>query len=166
MERNVYAPPTAAVADPVAPREERPLEVVWALRLLWTSLAVGIATMVAPYLLDISVGLLIYLIIAGGARYVISVWVILRIAGGHNWARILYLIVLLAGVGYTTVNWQSYAQLVTGKQPLTEAAWIAKALLDMGAACLLFMPRANRWFKPPRSPSTSAESPTSPPPPA
>jgi hypothetical protein len=158
MDRNVYAPPTAAVADPVVPREERPLEVVWALRLLWTSLAVGVVTVVGPYLLEISVGLLIYLIIAGGARYVISVWVILRIAGGHNWARILYLVVLVAGIGYTAVNWQSYVPLFTFKQSLTAAPWIAKTLLDIGAACLLFMPRANRWFKPPRTPSRSAES--------
>jgi hypothetical protein len=164
MERNLYAPPSAAVADPVAPREERPLEVVWAVRLLWTSLAVGVVTVVGPYLLEISVGLLIYLILAGGARYVISVWVILRIASGHNWARILYLVVLVAGFGYMALNWQGYALLFTGKQPLTTAAWIAKTLLDIGAGCLLFMPRANRWFKPPPTPSTPAESLTSQPP--
>jgi hypothetical protein len=164
MERNLYAPPTAAVADPVVPREERPLEVVWALRLLWASLAVGVVTVVGPYLLEISVGLLIYLILAGGARYVISVWVILKIAGGRNWARILYLVVLVAGFGYMALNWQGYAQLFTFRQPLTAASWIAKTLLDIGAACLLFMPRANRWFKPPRTPSTPAESPTSQPP--
>jgi hypothetical protein len=159
MERNVYAPPTAAVADPVTPREDRPLEVVWALRLLWTSLAVGVASVVGPYLLDMSVDLLIYLLIAGAARYVISVWVILRIAGGHNWARILYVIVLVAGIGYTAINWQSYAPLFTFKHPLAAAASIAKTLLDSGAACLLFMPRANRWFKPARALSASAQTP-------
>jgi hypothetical protein len=164
MERNLYAPPAATVADPVAPREERPLEVVWALRLLWASLAVGVVTVVGPYLLEISVGLLIYLILAGGARYVISVWVILRIASGRNWARILYLVILVAGFGYMALNWQVYAQLFTFRQPLAAASWIAKTLLDIGAACLLFMPRANRWFKPPRTPSTPAESLTSQPP--
>lgn len=164
MERNLYAPPTAAVADPVAPREERPLEVVWAVRLLWTSLAVGVVTVAGPYLLRISVGLLIYLIIAGAARYVISVWIILRIASGHNWARILYLVVLVASFGYVALNWQGYVPLFTGKQPLATASWTAKTLLDIGAGCLLFMPRANRWFKPPRTPSTPAESLTSRPP--
>jgi hypothetical protein len=164
MERNLYAPPAAAVADPVAPREERPLEVVWALRLLWASLVVGVVTVVGPYLLEISVGLLIYLVIAGGARYVISVWVILRIAGGHNWARILYLVVLVAGFAYVALNWQGYARLFAFNQPLASASWIAKTLLDIAAACLLFMPRANRWFKPPSTPSTSAASLTSQPP--
>lgn len=155
MERNLYAPPAAPVADPVIAREARPLEVVWALRLLWTSLAVGVATMVGQYVLDLSFGLLIYLIIAGGARYVISVWVVLRIAGGHNWARILYLIVLVAGLGYAAVNWETYAALLTFKYPLASTSSIAKTALDIGAGCLLFMPRANRWFKPPRTPGLS-----------
>jgi hypothetical protein len=157
MERNPYAPPAATVADPMEPREERPAEVSWAVRLLWTSLAVGVATVVGPYLLDISIGLLIYLVIAGGARYVISVWILLRIASGHNWARILFLVVLLASLGYTILNWQAYAPSFAGKQPVAAVAFAAKTLLDIAAACLLFMPRANRWFKPPRattSPST------------
>ncbi len=151
MERNLYAPPAAAVADPVETRAPQPLEVVWALRLLWTSLAVGIVTALAPVLLQISVGLLIYFIIVGAARYVISIWIILRIRGGHNWARILYFIVLAAGLGYTAFSWrQGYLLSLVGKQPLAAAAAAIKSLLDIGAACLLLMPRASRWFKPPR----------------
>jgi hypothetical protein len=162
MDRNLYAPPAADVADPVEPKAERPLEVIWAVRLLWTSLAVGIATVIGPYLLTISPGLLLYLLFAGGARYVISIWILLKIDGGRNWARIVFLVVLVAGLGYTALQWQTYAPLFKGKQPLTEAAWIAKTLLDSGAACLLFMPRANRWFKPPRIADPPTESLTSP----
>jgi hypothetical protein len=164
MERNVYAPPTAAVADPVAPREERPLEVVRAVRLLWISLAISVIGLLARYLLEISIGLIVYLLISGGARYLISTWIILRIAGGHNWARIVFLVVFLAGLGYMIFNWRSYAQYFTGERPLYALELAAKTLLDLGAACLLFMPRANRWFKPPRTLGTSAESLTSQPP--
>jgi hypothetical protein len=149
MERNLYAPPTAAVADPVAPREERPLEVVWAVRLLWISLAISVIGLLTRYLLEISVGLLVYLFIAGAARYLISTWLILRIAGGHNWARMIFLVVLLAGLGYTIFNWHYYAQFFTRERPLTALELAAKTLLDLGAACLLLLPRANRWFKPP-----------------
>jgi hypothetical protein len=166
MERNLYAPPAAAVADPVAPREARPLEVVRAVRLLWISLAIGVIGLIARYLLELSIGLIAYLLISAGARYLISAWIILRIAGGHNWARIVFLVIYLAGLGYMIFNWHSYAQLFTGEQPLTALELAAKTLLDLGAACLLLTPRANRWFKPPRTPGTPAESLTSQPPPA
>ena len=44
MERNLYSPPAAPVADPVETEEakgERPKEVTWALRLLWASFVLG-----------------------------------------------------------------------------------------------------------------------------
>jgi len=164
MERNLYAPPTAAVADPVAPREVRPLEVVRAVRLLWISLAISVISLLARYLLEISIGLIVYLVIVGGSQYLVTTWIILRIAGGHNWARIVFLVVLLAGLGYAIFNWHYYAQFFTGASPLTALEIAAKTFLDLGAACLLFMPRANHWFKPPRTPSASAESLTSEPP--
>jgi hypothetical protein len=151
MERNLYAPPTAAVADPVVPREERPLEVVWAVRLLWISLAVGVIGLLGQYLLEFSLGLVVALLISGGARYLISTWIILRIASGHNWARIVFLVLYIAGLGYMIFNWHSYAQLFTGEHLLYALDLAAKTLLDLGAACLLFMPRANHWFKPPRA---------------
>jgi len=151
MERNLYAPPTAAVADPVVPREERPLEVLWAVRLLWISLAVGVIGVLAKYLLEISIGLIVYLLISEGARYLISTWLILRIASGHNWARIVFLVIYVAGLGYMIFNWHSYAQWFTGEHLLYALELVAKTLLDLGAACLLLMPRANRWFKPPRT---------------
>lgn len=151
MERNLYAPPAAAVADPVAPREERPLEVVWAVRLLWISLATSAIGLLARYLFEVSIGSIVYVLITGGTRYVIVTWLILRIAGGHNWARIVFLVLLLASLGYTIFNWHYYARFFTAQYPLYVLELVAKALLDLGAACLLFMPRANRWFKPPRT---------------
>ena len=44
MERNLYSPPAAPVADPVeteAATGERPAQVTWALRLLWASVVLG-----------------------------------------------------------------------------------------------------------------------------
>ena len=127
------------------------MEVVWAVRLLWTSLAVGVIGQLAQYLLEISFGLIVYLLIFGGARYLISTWIILRIASGHNWARIVFLVMYAVSFGYMIFNWHSYVQLFTGEHPLNALELVAKTLLDLGAACLLFMPRANHWFKPPRT---------------
>ena len=126
---------------------------VW---LLWISLAVGVIGQLAQYLLEISIGLIVYLLIAGAARYLISTWLILRIAGGHNWARIVFMVIYLAGLGYMIFNWHSYAQMFTGEHPLYALELAAKTLLDLGAAFLLFMPRANRWFKPPLSPASAS----------
>ena len=127
------------------------MEVAWAVRLLWISLAIGVIGVLAQYLLEISIGLIVSLLISGGARYLITTWLILRIAGGHNWARIVFLVIYIAGLGYMIFSWHSYAQWFTGEHPLYALELAAKTLLDLGAAFLLFMPRANRWFKPPRT---------------
>ncbi len=151
MERNLYAPPPLLLPTRSRPVAPQPLEVVWALRLLWTSLAVGIVTALAPVLLQISVGLLIYFIIVGAARYVISIWIIMRIRGGHNWAAYplfhracgrpwLYRIQLAAGIS-AVARWQTASGRSSGGDQIAPGH---------RRACLLLMPRASRWFKPPR----------------
>ena len=151
MERNLYAPPAAPVADPIETRAERPMEVTWAVRLIWTSLAIGVMTQVWWYALRIPVTALIVSLIFRGIPYVIVVWITLRVERGHNWARILIAALFLIGIAYTLFNWRAYAPIFASKQSVTVLSTGARTLLDLGALCLLFMPRANRWFRPPRA---------------
>lgn len=43
-DRNLYAPPTAAVADPVETRGKRPREITWAIILVWAWAATYLAS--------------------------------------------------------------------------------------------------------------------------
>ncbi len=162
MERNLYAPPAAPVADPVEPPRERPVEVAWAVRLLWASLVAGFLVELSQSLPQISLGYLILFIATRSVRYLISVWILLKIAAGRNWARLIFVAILVLGVGYTAYNWRVYVVGFSGRYPVHATASIAKALLDIAAACLLFMPGASRWFKPPNAATLSPGSATAP----
>jgi hypothetical protein len=162
MERNLYAPPAAPVADPMEPVQDRPPEVTWAVRLYWASLAAGFFVELSQSLPQLSLGFLIFFIATRGVRYLISVWILLQIATGRNWARLIFVVVLALGLGYTAYNWQIYAVGFGGRYPVHATASIAKVVLDIGVACLLFMPRANRWFKPVRAAVASSGSATAP----
>jgi hypothetical protein len=154
MERNLYAPPAAPVADPVEAPEDRgrrPIEVTWAVRLLWASLAVGVVGQLWQYLLRLPFGYLIILLVALAIRCVISVWVLYRIANGRNWARLVLLAILLLGLAYIGYNWRVYAAIFNGTLNEALVSTITKTILDIGATGLLFTPAANRWFRPSRT---------------
>lgn len=165
MERNVYAPPAAAVSDPVEIREKPPWTVVWARILVWVSLAIsvgelGIAQVASvvnsPAFLPIAI--LSIILSPIGIRSIVVAWLNIRMGQARNWARITLLIVFVLGFIYVATQWQLSAvfewrnltRTVMGK---TTATWllliIAQALLEVGALVLLFTPRANRWFRAP-----------------
>ena len=154
MDRNLYAPPAAAVADPVEVKAERPKEVTWAMNFIWAALVVGTAAgllSMAATLFTTSpfgmTGTVVVVAIGIGVRIVITVWVNTRIALGRNWMRILLAVLFASGVIYFAVEWRAYANLLTGKAPLFFIATIVKSLLNVTTMVLLFTPRANRWFK-------------------
>lgn len=154
MDRNLYAPPAAAVADPVEVKAERPKEVTWAMNLIWAALVIGTAAgllsmattlfTASPFGTSATVAVVA---IGVGVRIVITVWVNTRIALGRNWMRILLAVLFASGVVYFAVEWRAYANLLTGKAPLFFMATLVRSLLNVATMVLLFTPRANRWFK-------------------
>src|SRR6185437_1928527 len=98
MERNPYAPPVSTVADPTEIRRERPKEVTLAVKLLWTTLALGLAGMFLQPLNATAPAQWIGVIIGVGAVFGIWAWIVSKIARGRNWARILFLVLVVLGL--------------------------------------------------------------------
>ena len=154
MERNLYAPPAAPVADPVeteAAKGERPKEVTWALRLLWASFVLGGIELLQQRFLRVS---LVLVLLTSGIPYVIVGWILYKIGRGRHWARVIYLLLWLFGIAYAVLFWRPYAAAFDGKHSMSAVITVAKAALDAAGIVLLFVPAANRWFRP----NTSRES--------
>jgi hypothetical protein len=156
MDRNPYAPPAAAVADPIKVREKRPREVIWAMILVWAWLVMSMADSV----LSIAIGafntslnvisMLLLVALPIGIPAIIVAWINGRIGAGHRWARILTSVGLGASVVHTAQQWHVYLAILAGKMPLTffRTSQLLALLLAAITVALLFTPRANRWFKP------------------
>jgi hypothetical protein len=148
MERNLYSPPAAPVADPVETEEamgERPAEVTWALRLLWASLVLGGIELLQQRFLRVS---LVFVLLTSGIPYVIVGWLLYKIHRGRHWARVTYLVLWLFGIAYVLLFWRVYAAYFDGKHSMAAGTRVAETLLDAVGSVLLFVPAANRWFRP------------------
>jgi len=147
MERNLYSPPAAPVADPVETEEakgERPAEVTWALRLLWASVVLGGIEVLQQRFLRVSLALVL---LTSGTPYVIAGWLLYKIGRGRHWARVTYLVLWLFGIASIFLFWRAYAANFDGKHSMTAVTEVAETLLDAVGIVLLFVPAANRWFR-------------------
>ena len=147
MERNLYAPPAAPVADPLESLEDRPARVAWALWLLWVSVAIGVIAPILQFTVLFSFSTVIYMLAVNLVRNAVAAWLILKTGERRNWARILVLAWVLVGIGLIAYRWQVYIGRFKASSLLGAAAWISKLALDWTAVVLLFTPTANRWFK-------------------
>jgi len=148
MERNLYSPPAAPVADPVEIEEAkgaRPAEVTWALRLLWASVVLGGIEVLQQRFLRVS---LVLVLLTSGTPYVTAGWLLYKIGRGRHWARVTYLVLSLFGIAYMLLFWRAYAPYLDGKHSMAAVTRIAETLLDAVGSVLLFVPAANRWFRP------------------
>ena len=155
MDRNLYAPPGATVADPAEVAADRPNEVTWAMYGIWASVAIGVAETLLPAaipLLNLPVfgmlGFLVMLALGVGVRIVIAAWVNSRIGLGRNWARILAATLFVLSTIYLGTHWRTYIALFHGETALAYSILSAvKVCINTAVVILLFTPRANRWFK-------------------
>jgi hypothetical protein len=146
MERNLYAPPAAPVADPVETRSERPRQVGWAVWLLWISLAGALISSTLDSISLFTFGGVLMPLISRAIRYLVTAWINIKVAEGRNWARILVLLWTLAAVVMVAYEWRSTLEILA-RHSLTEVLDAVKLLLDCTTVVLLFTPAANRWFK-------------------
>lgn len=153
MDRNPYSPPEAPVEDraPEQPPRERPKQILWASWLLWSSMFWGLASLVFSEEIGIAVEvlegeafrgvrLLLLLVLVGS--FTIYLWLIDRMRAGKNWARILLLVFLVAGLA---------GELTPGDYEAT-AAYIGTRLVDIvlqvSAMMLMFTKPGSEWFRP------------------
>ena len=153
MERNPYAPPVSAVADPIEVRGERPKEVTLAVKLLWASFALGIVgmffqPMYATGSATTTMAPWIVILIFSGIAFAIWAWVITKSANGRNWARILFLVLAIIGlVGTAFVVPMALA--IYKARPLTGLLSVVNFALEIYTMYLLLTAPARAWFKQP-----------------
>ena len=142
-EENRYAPPAADVADlrPGQPRKP-PLQILWAVRLLWASLAISIlASLLVPQAAEggaaAAAGLAIQWALLG-----FSGWLNVCIWRQKNWARIVYLALFLLGLVLMAV-----ITVPEGTPMLESFLNVASTLLDAVAMYLVFAKPGADWFK-------------------
>lgn len=146
MDRNLYAPPAAPVADPVETLGERPPQVAWAVWLLWVSVAIGVIAPVVQVIQVFSIESVVFILAVNVVRNAVAAWLVLKTSEGRNWARILGSLWVLIAIGVIAYRWPAYFGTLKAGSPLGVATW-AKLALDCPAVALLFTPAANRWFK-------------------
>ncbi len=156
MSQNPYAPPTAAVADPPPPTPiPRPREVTVAVRLLWLSFALGLSSglerMEWVDVMESTVGLVVMGVYSG-----LLVWLILKIARGRNWARVVYTILLLLSYVSICSGWYTYFLAYRGHAELV-ALDVLDTLSDIAGLYFLFTRAANAWFKHPYTTQATIE---------
>lgn len=150
QEDRRYAPPTAALRDDEAERlvSERPAQVRWASVLLWLSFTLGCALSVyelgtqggdpsehAP-VVDAVVAGITFGALALGALLNVMIY------RGHNWARILYLLLTLVSLVLLLVPGEGTELTLTEK-----IAYAVSSLLDLGAMVLVFTRPGALWFR-------------------
>lgn len=127
-----------AVAEPVKPKA-----VIIAVRLLYTSIAVGFlrGLIVGPQLSkDVPLAsVALFLIFVSGIIW----FFVYKISRARNWARIVYLLLFAIG------NWFTILPLFrsVAAYPLIGLLGIGQAILELIAMVMLFSGPSNQWFK-------------------
>lgn len=127
----------------LTPDDDKPVEVTRANRFLLASLVLGlIASVVHVGQLVSGVGLIAALGVAA-VFFGVYLWFISKISQGRNWARILFLILVLLGLPFAVPTYMAELR----KSLLSGSVSILIALLQLAGTALLFTRNSNRWFR-------------------
>lgn len=148
MERNPYAPPVSPVADPTEVRGERPKEVTLAVKLLWFSLLLGVAGVFLQPLNAKAPAQWLGVVIGAGVVFGIWAWIVSKIAKGRNWARILFLVLVILGL-VVTVFVLPTAMAIYRARPLNGLISFINLVIEIITMYLLLTAPARAWFKRP-----------------
>jgi hypothetical protein len=149
MSENPYSPPNAEVGDvhPGGPAAPRPREVVVAVRLLWLSLVAGIPVSIREYQDGASEGNAAFLLYFTLSLYAISVFMVLSLQRGHNWARIVLLV-------FNVLNLLSFLFAFSELRKYPTGDFVILVLvvgLDLAALYLVYTRAAAEWFRRPKA---------------
>ena len=143
MNDSRYAPPVAEVVDIAdEARAPRPMQVVWAVRLLWASTVFSIPEFYFEASRARSAGALLagWVFEAGMTAFACYLYVCIH--RGKNWARIVTLI--FAVLSTTMVV---FGPTLPGRSSLDHVFTWLNTGTDIACMCLLFTPAGSRWFK-------------------
>lgn len=142
---NPYSPPRAAVRDrPLMPvLAERPKHITVAIWILWISLALGVPGALIDYGRVEDEDAVMVSLVTGVLAFALGVALNIFIARRHNWARIVYLVLLLLSLAvlpFVIPEWMEHP-------PYEWALNIASTVLDSIVIYLLFTKPGSLWFR-------------------
>jgi len=145
MASSPYTPPRSVVRDlgPDRAIAKRPKQVTYAVWILWLAFVVGLPATVYEYQRATPEQLNVFVLLFLAILSVLAIVLIVFIYRGHNWARILMLV--LIGLALISFFALLDAYLKYPLLPLTSN--IAVMVLDVIALYLLFTPPGRRWFR-------------------
>ena len=138
-----YAPPVAEVGDIAdEARAPRPLQVVWAVRLLWASTLFSIPEFYFEATRARSAGAMITGLVFEAVVTAFACYLYVCIYRGKNWARIVTLIFTVLS---TTVV--VFGPALPGRSNFDHVFTWLNTVTDIACMCLLFTSAGSRWFK-------------------
>jgi hypothetical protein len=143
MNRNPYSPPQAAVGDAdQEPVRTKPVAIRRALVLMWSSFGLNLFTTALDWRYQISQVPALILILSQVFGLGIALWLFWKIGVGRNWARVVYLVLLL--IGLTAV----VPEIVTTAARAAHIAGLKmiEVGLDIASMVLVFGP-GREWFR-------------------
>jgi hypothetical protein len=143
MSRNPYAPPDSAVADSdQEPPREKPAAIRRAIVLIWLSLALNAFILAIDWRFLSSEIPLLGLIATEALVVALTVWLVIKIEAGRNWARIVYLVLLVISLPIILPDIMTSAERAQHVAGLK----MVELGLDIGTLYLLFLPGRD-WFR-------------------
>lgn len=122
---------------------ERPREVKKAVQFLASSLVIGLLNAIFT-LVQRTTGLSMLLVLIIVIAFFSLLFVlVMRIAAGRNWARIIWLILVLVNAPFAIL---SYPEAVR-RSVISGSLSIIIVILQLVGTCLLFTKNSNLWFK-------------------
>jgi hypothetical protein len=122
----------------------KPTQVKIAINLLYASLVVGVVIAVLGFT-NLELGLIFIQLFTLGIVFGALIFFIIMISAGKNWARILFLIMLLLGILpfiFVVIN-----DLETTTSVFVPILRIVQTMMQVGAMVFLFQEPSNAWYK-------------------
>lgn len=145
MARNPFAPPGAEVADPASGQPSPPVQVKRACQMIVATMVVGIITLFpgvrvpaaddppVPFVFS-----LVLIVLFGG----LTIWMIIQIMQGRNWAR--WAMLFFLGTGWILVGPELADDFY--RSPIAAAVDAISIPVEAVACWLLFTGAGGQWF--------------------
>ena len=121
----------------------RPTEVLTAVRLIWISIAIGLLTSAIRVSQLVSGRYLILALLFAVVLFGIYLFLASRISAGRNWARIIFLVLMLIGLPFSVPTYIAELR----RSVLYASISILIVVMQVVATYLLFTKNSNRWFR-------------------
>ena len=126
--------------------DSRPKVITTAIRILTLSIAIGLLMSLVRVAQQVSGAPLVLAILIVLAFFGVFLFLVSRIWAGRNWARIVFLILVLIGLPFAIPNYIAELR----KNVLSGSVSMLIVILQLLGTYLLFTKNSNTWFRAPK----------------